>query len=83
MAMPPERTRQWREAITPPTLMRQYADSFSDLLKLTPQIDNETGRREPVTLNFSPEAKTRFVNFVNAHGAEMRAFKSDRLESAW
>ncbi|MGO9003940.1 MAG: YfjI family protein [Limisphaerales bacterium] len=83
MAMPPERARQWREAITPPALTRQYADLFCDLLKLAPHIDAETGRREPVTLNFSPEAKTRFVNFVNAHGAEMCAFKSDRLKSAW
>ena len=31
MAMPPERTRQWREAITPPALMRKYADLFCDL----------------------------------------------------
>jgi len=83
MAMPPERTRQWREAITPPALTQKYADLFCDLLKLTPQIDPETGRREPVILKFSPEAKTRFINFVNAHGAEMRGFKSDRLKSAW
>jgi len=83
MAMPPERARQWREAITPPALMRQYADLFSDLLKLTPQIDTETGRREPVTLTWTPQAKARFVDFVNSHGAEMRGFKSDRLKSAW
>ena len=83
MAMPPERTRQWREAITPPALMRQYADLFSDLLKLAPHIDAETGRREPVILTWSPQAKARFVDFVNSHGAEMRGFKSDRLKSAW
>ena len=83
MAMPPERTRQWREAITPPALTQKYADLFCDLLKLTPQIDGETGRREPMILKFSPEAKARFINFVNAHGAEMRGFKSDRLKSAW
>jgi hypothetical protein len=83
MVMPPERVRQWREAITPPALMRQYADLFFDLLKLAPNIDAETGRREPVTLTWTPEAKARFVDFVNSHGAEMRAFKSDRLKSAW
>jgi hypothetical protein len=83
MAMPPERTRQWREAITPPALTQKYADLFCDLLKLTPDIDKESGRREPIILKFSPEAKARFVDFVNTHGAEMRAFKSDRLKSAW
>jgi len=83
MAMPPERRRQWREAITPPALMRQYADLFRDLLALVPRIDTETGRREPIISTFSPEAKARFVDFVNAHGAEMHGFKSDRLKSAW
>jgi hypothetical protein len=83
MAMPPERTRQWRESITPPALTRQYADLFSDLLKLAPNIHAETGRREPETLTWTPQAKARFVDFVNSHGAEMRAFKSDRLKSAW
>jgi hypothetical protein len=83
MAMPPERTRQWREATTPPALTQKYADLFCDLLKLTPQIDGETERREPVILKFSPEAKVQFINFVNTHGAEMRGFKSDRLKSAW
>ena len=83
MAMPPERTRQWREAVTPPALARHYVDLFSELLKLAPNIDAETGRREPVTLTWTPQAKARFVDFVNAHGAEMRGFKSDRLKSAW
>jgi hypothetical protein len=83
MAMPPERTRQWREDITAPALVRQYEELFQDLLTLAPQIDADTGRREPVILSFSPEAKARFVNFVNSHGAEMRGFKSDQLKSAW
>jgi hypothetical protein len=83
MAMPPERVRQWREAITPPALVKQYRSLFQDLLALVPQIDKETGRREPVVLRWTPAAKARFVEFVNAHGQEMRAFKSDRLKSAW
>lgn len=83
MAMPPERTRQWREAITPPELVKQMVSLFRDLLALAPQIDPETGRREPVLLRWTAEAKARFVDFVNAHGREMRAFKSDRLKSAW
>jgi len=83
MVRPPERTRQWREAITQPALTRQYVDLFGDLLKLTPNIDPETGRREPVTMTWAPQAKARFVEFVNSHGAEMRGLKSDRLKSAW
>ena len=59
MAMPPERERQWREAITPPDLARQYADLFQDLFALAPQIDAETGRRVPMTLTWTPEAKKR------------------------
>jgi hypothetical protein len=83
MVMPPERTRQWREAITPPALALKYADLFRDLLNLAPQIDANAGRREPVALTWTPQAKARFVEFVNAHGVEMRGFKSDRLKSAW
>jgi hypothetical protein len=83
MAMPPERTREWREASTPPELQKQYAELFRDLLALTPEIDAETGRREPRLIKFSPAAKEIFVNFVNMHGKEMHAFKSDRLKSAW
>jgi hypothetical protein len=83
MAMPPERTREWRETITPPELVRQYASMIEDLLSLAPQIDDDTGRREPLLVRWSPGAKARFVHFFNAHGQEMRAFKSDRLKSAW
>lgn len=83
MAMPPERTRQWREAITPPSLVRQYSHLFDDLLALAPQVDAETGRRDPVLLRWLPNAKARFVEFFNTHAKEMRAFKSDRLKSAW
>ncbi len=83
MVMPPERTRQWREATTPPALVQKYADLFRDLLNLKPDIEAGSERREPVTLTWTPQAKARFVEFVNAHGAEMRKFKSDRLKSAW
>jgi hypothetical protein len=83
MAMPPERTRVWREAITPPALVRQYASLFEDLLALVPQVDAETGRRDPFLVRWSPDAKARFVEFFNAHAKEMREFKSDRLKSAW
>ncbi len=83
MAMPPERTREWREAITPPELVERYTDLFKDLLALSPQVDTETGRREPVTVSWSAEAKTRFEQFFNAHNQEFRAIKSARLKSAW
>jgi hypothetical protein len=83
MAMPPERTRQWREATTPPALIEKYVALFRSLQGLQPDVDAETGRRTPVLLRWSLPAKARFVAFVNAHGREMRAFKSDRLKSAW
>lgn len=83
MAMPPERTRQWSEAFTPPEIVRGYVALFRDLLALAPRIDPETERREPVLLRWTPEAKARFVAFVNEHGREMCSFKSDRLRSAW
>lgn len=83
MAMPPERPRRWSEAFTPPALVKQYVSLFQDLLALAPQIDPETGRRDPVLLHWSPEAKARWVQFFNLNGAEMMAFKEDRLKSAW
>ena len=83
MAMPPERTRQWREATVSSELVTKYVGLFSSLLALQPAIDAQTGRRTPVVVRWAPQAKARVVDFVNAHGKEMRAFKSDRLKSAW
>jgi hypothetical protein len=83
MAMPPERTREWREVATPLELVRQFQSMFDDLLSLSPQVDATTGRREPVLVDWTPEAKTCFVHFFNTHGREMRAFKSEQLKSAW
>lgn len=83
MVMPPELERHWREAVTSPALTQRYADLISDLLKLTPQIDNETGRRVPTKLTWTPEAKKRWIEFYNTHAKEMCGFKSGRLKSAW
>lgn len=83
MAKPPERTRQWREASVAPELVDKYVALFRCLLTLQPAIDADTGRRTPIVLRWAPEAKARVVGFVNAHGEEMGAFKSDRLKSAW
>lgn len=83
MAMPPEIERHWREAVTPPALAQKYADLFQELLALSPQIDAETGRRVPLKYTWSPDAKTRWIEFYNTHAKEMRGFKSDRLKSAW
>lgn len=83
MSMPPERERIWREAVTPDELVKKYAGLIKDLLALQPQIDAETGNRMPQLVRLSPDAKTLFVEFVNRHGRELRAFKDDRLKSAW
>jgi hypothetical protein len=83
MAMPPEIERQWREAVTPPAIVQKFVELFQDLLALAPQIETETGRRLPVKLAWTPEAKKRWIEFYNAHAKEMRGFKSDRLKSAW
>ena len=82
MSMPPERERKWREAIIPPEIVKQYADLFKDLFALSPEIDAH-GNRTPHLLRLSPAAKERFIQFVNQHGRELQAFKSDRLKSAW
>ncbi len=83
MAMPPERVREWRDDFIPPELSQKYVDMFRDLVALAPEINPDTGRREPRLQKFSPAAKELFVDFVNRHGMELRAFKSDRLKSAW
>ena len=83
MTMPPERPRRWSEAVTPPALVKQYDSLIQDLLTLSPTVQAETGRRDPVRLRWSPDAKRRWVDFYNTNGKEMAAFKSDRLKSAW
>ncbi len=83
MAMPPERKREWRETSTPPELVQKYVSLFDDLLSLRPLIDAESGQRSPVVLQLSPAAKARYVEFYDKHSAEMLAFKSNHLKSAW
>jgi hypothetical protein len=82
-AMPPERERKWREAVTPPEIVIKYVGLFKDLFALAPQFDAGTGNRTPQLVKLSPDAKKLFVEFVNRHGRELRAFKDDRLKSAW
>lgn len=83
MSMPPERERRWREQATPEPLRRAFVELFRELLNLSPQMDTATGRREPVVLQWHPAAKASFAAYYDTHAAEMHAFRSDRLKSAW
>jgi hypothetical protein len=75
MAMPTEQLRCWREETVPPQFRKLFRDLFASLLALRPNIDQETGRREPILLTWVAPAKEMFIAFVNKNGREMRAFR--------
>lgn len=71
MAMPPERVREWREAVTPDDLLKKYVDLFKKLFALNPHIDLKTGSRNPQLVGLSPGAKKPFRGVCQSERARI------------
>jgi hypothetical protein len=85
MAYPPRRAKRWSEARISPDVERAYDRLFEQLLRLDmtlPALDEPNGRRGPVDMHLSNEAKDRFVAYYNEHNREA-ADLSGELASAW
>jgi hypothetical protein len=70
LAMPPDRPRRWTEAEIPARVEAAFADVFGHLMGLNLALD-ENDVPLPAEVTLSPDAKARFVDFVNRHGHEL------------
>ena len=81
MAWPPRRARKWTEAEVDQSLTTAVQTVYDGLWELMPTSD-EDGDLAPILVTLSPGAKFKFVEFVNAHGAEQFEMEGD-LAAAW
>ena len=72
LAMPPKRRRQWTDAELSDAKRAALAHTYDNLLALdfAPTDGPTTGKREPVYLELSPEARAAFIAFFTSHNDE-------------
>ena len=77
----PRRRKRWTEAEIDPAMEQTIGELFDKLYSLEP-IPNDDGDPQPGTLRLSPEAKTRWIRFFNAHANEQVRLSGDEA-AAW
>jgi len=80
-AFPPPRPRRWTEAVVDEQLEAEFGHVVETLFNLSFGLD-PSGEPEPKLVTLSPDAKRRFQQFVNEHGAE-HVELTDDLSAAW
>ncbi len=80
-AYPPSRPRRWTEAEVDEQLEAKFGHVVETLFNLSFGLD-PSGESEPKLVMLSPDAKRRFQQFVNEHGAE-HVELTDDLSAAW
>lgn len=79
-AYPPARVRKWTEADVEPRINEDYAYLINGLLAIPFETTPE-GESVPGVVYLTPEAKTRFAEFVNEHGQEIADLDDDLTAS--
>ncbi|MGC1274887.1 MAG: DUF3987 domain-containing protein [Planctomycetaceae bacterium] len=80
-AYPPPRKVVWSEATVSPSVEQDLANIFDQLFGLEPTTDFD-GDRCPVEVDFTPEAKSLWVERFNSHRAEQQDLDDD-LAAVW
>ena len=78
---PPRQPKVWTEAQVDDELTDSVRTLFDDLLALEPAT-NEFGDAVPVPVKLSPDAKSRYRQFYDAHNLETAELSGD-LAAAW
>lgn len=81
LAMPEMTISGWTDATIDADAQDKMQQVFDRLFDLQPAADAD-GNAEPFPLDLTPEAKTAFVEYFNAHEVEMHAHDDD-LAAAW
>lgn len=79
--IPTPRPKRWADFEMQPAVRSAMQDVISRLRLLDFEVD-EKGEQQPVVLSLTDEARQRFANFVDAHGAETFFYGND-LSAAW
>ncbi|HEX7010110.1 MAG TPA: DUF3987 domain-containing protein [Phycisphaeraceae bacterium] len=82
LAMPPRKIKRWTQAGIPPQIEARLAQLVEKLLELRGNENAQTGALDPVPVDLSPEARTLFIEFYNAHAEEQIELTGD-LAAAW
>lgn len=81
LSYPPRKAKQWTEADIDPELEVQLAQVVVRLYELQPTINND-GKRRPVFVELSAEAKANWIAYFNSHAKEQADFTGD-MAAAW
>lgn len=81
LAMPDTKITGWTDATIDADAQAGMQQVFDKLFELQPAADAD-GNPEPYPLDLTPEAKSAFVEYFNAHEVEMHAHDDD-LAAAW
>jgi hypothetical protein len=80
-AHPPRRRKRWTEAEISPAMEKTIGELFDKLYSLEP-IPDDNGDPQPGILRLSPEAKTKWIRFFDAHADEQVRLSGDEA-AAW
>ena len=81
MAWPCELPKRWTEAEIAPSIEAKIATVLNRLYDLQPAVD-DIGDPQPVVVQLTPEGKSDWIRFYNAHDKERSDLTGD-LRSVW
>lgn len=81
MAWPPRRPRRWTETEPDESLTAAVQTVYDRLWELSPTKDRD-GEPTPIMIPLAPDAKSSYIDFVNANGSEQYELEGD-LAAAW
>ena len=82
MAMPPGRPKRWTDSELSESTELVYDHIIGKLLKLQHDVDAD-GRVSPIDIEFTPAARSKFIEFYNRHGRVQDETEDDRLAAAY
>jgi len=81
LTCPPRIAKQWTEADIDPKAQAELARLVDRLFELQPTTNDE-GEMQPILVRLTPEAKTAWTKYYNAHGKEQVDLTGD-MAAAW
>jgi putative DNA primase/helicase len=81
LACPPRRAKRWTEADIDPALEAALGRLLDRLYQLQPTVGDD-GDARPALVRLTPEAKTAWVGYYNAHAGEQADLTGD-MAAAW
>lgn len=81
LTCPPRKSKRWTDADISPEIEAKIAELVERLYELKP-IEDDEGKRRPVVVGLTHDAKALWVDYYNAHGQEQAELDGE-LSAAW